>query len=68
MKTSVTRVSPFSGKSHTMEIDIDPRGFSRWKAGEMIQVAMPELTADEREFLMTGITPEEWAETFGEEE
>ena len=29
---------------------------------ELIQNAMPNLSADEREFLMTGITPEEWAE------
>jgi len=25
---------------------------------------MPNLSADEREFLMTGITPDEWDEAF----
>jgi hypothetical protein len=27
---------------------------------------MPHLTADQREFLMTGITPAEWQAAFGE--
>ena len=31
-----------------------------WQNGKSIQNAMPYLTADEREFIMTGITPEEW--------
>jgi hypothetical protein len=26
---------------------------------------MPELTADEREFIMTGVTPDEWDNEFG---
>jgi len=37
-----------------------------WVHGAMIQNAFPMLGADDREFLMTGITPEEWAEMFGE--
>ncbi len=41
---------------------------ARWKAGALIQDAFPTLSADDREFIMTGITPEEWAEIFGEEE
>lgn len=28
--------------------------YRRWKSGELIQRAMPYLTADERELLMTG--------------
>lgn len=31
-----------------------------WQAGEYIQRAMPQLTAEEREFLMSGATPDEW--------
>ena len=30
-----------------------------------IQEAMPHLTPDEREFIMTGITAEEWAKEYG---
>lgn len=42
---------------------------NRWIAGEgLIQQMLPELSNDEREILMTGITPEQWDETFKEPE
>lgn len=47
---------------------IHARQWDAWQNGALIQNAMPELTADEREFLLTGMTPEEWDATFGEEE
>ena len=34
----------------------------------MIQDSLPQLTVDEREQCLSGITPEEWNEMFGEEE
>lgn len=43
-------------------------GLRKWESGAFVQDAFPGLTAEEREFLMTGMTPEEWAEIFGEEE
>lgn len=42
-----------------------------WKAGALSQHAFPELNADQREFLQTGITPLEWEQMLpfsGEEE
>jgi hypothetical protein len=33
--------------------------------GELIQNAMPHLSADDREFVKTGITGEEWDQLFG---
>lgn len=33
-----------------------------------IQEALPNFTAEQREFLMTGITPAEWNKTFPPEE
>ena len=44
------------------------QGWYYWMNGKFIQDAFRFLTPDEREFLMTGITPEEWAETFKDEE
>lgn len=35
--------------------------------GKFIQDAFPTLTADEREFLMSGITKAEWDEMFSDE-
>jgi hypothetical protein len=35
------------------------------RRGALIQDAYPELNADQREFIKTGITPERWEELFG---
>jgi len=42
-------------------------GNAAYHKGALIQDAFPFLTADEREFLMTGITKSEWNEIFSEE-
>ena len=60
----VGRKSPFSGKSHEMEIDVSEKQITLWMEGALIQDVMPNLTPDEREFLMTGITAAEWDEAF----
>lgn len=42
--------------------------YNAWKIkGELIQNAFPTLNASEREFIMTGISDEEWDTMFGEE-
>jgi hypothetical protein len=51
-------------KDHTREIAVTQSQLDRWKAGELIQNVMPHLSADDREFLMTGLTPEDWEEMF----
>ena len=61
----VTRVSPFSNKKTTLEIDVTARQIASWEKGELIQDAMPNLTPDEREFIKTGVTPDEWDDIFG---
>ena len=63
----VTKFSPISMKYHTREIDVTQSQLDRWKAGELIQNVMPNISADDREFLMTGITPEEWDAHFSDE-
>ena len=62
----VEKKSGISGKNNVMEIAFDYEHFMQWHVdGKPIQKALPYLTPDEREFMMTGITPEEWEETFG---
>jgi hypothetical protein len=63
--TEITRASAFSGKLHTLTLDIDPVDYAQWQQGMLIQVALPYLNADEREFLISGVTPEEWNDMFG---
>lgn len=41
----------------------------KWQmTGDMVQDAFKELSAEQREFLITGITPHEWNEIFSEPE
>ena len=61
----ITRVSPFSNKKSTLEIGVTARQIASWEKGELIQDAMPNLTPDEREFIKTGVTPDEWDDIFG---
>lgn len=62
----VTRVSTFSHKSNTMDLPITQEQMDHYNSGALIQNAFPNLSADEREFIMTGITPQEWEDAFGE--
>jgi len=56
----ITKMSMMSGDINTREIDVTEFQLERWKGGHLIQDVMPDLSPDDREFLMTGITPEEW--------
>lgn len=64
----ITRTSPFNGKMYTMEIACTEGQLRRWQKGEHIQNVMPEIPAEHREFIMTGITPNQWNELFGDKE
>jgi hypothetical protein len=64
----IIRRSPFSGMHHVMDLPVTQEQLDRWQAGELVQNVFPHLSADEREFIMTGITPQEWDEEFGLEE
>jgi len=63
----VTRLSPVSGVRHTMELDVTAKQIVSWEKGEMIQNVFPHLTAGEREFIKTGITPDDWNTMFGDD-
>ena len=65
MKT--TRIDPFTQKENTMELDITQAQLDRWQNGELIQNVFPYLTADEREFIKTGIAPDSWDVYLNEE-
>ena len=56
----ITKVSMFSKIERSLDLDVTAEEIKAWKAGMLIQDAMPRLTTDEREFMMTGITAEEW--------
>lgn len=64
----VTRRSQYSGIVRTMELNVTEQQIADWLDGALIQDAMPQLTLAEREFIKTGITEDEWAEIFPDEE
>lgn len=61
----ITRTSILSRKTATRDVPCTPEQYAKWEAGMHIQDAMPNVPAEEREFLISGITPEEWVATFG---
>lgn len=55
------------GKSYSVSVKEDD--FAAWHNGAgLIQDVMPGLSADEREFLISGLNPEEFAKIFGEDD
>ena len=67
----VVNRSTYSNKIHSMNMDISEAELLRWCEGVprlKIQDAFPNLTPDEREFLMTGIIQEEWDTLFPPED
>lgn len=52
--------STLTGIVRVKEMDVTYDQFNRLDQGELIQNVMSHLTPDEREFLITGITKEEW--------
>lgn len=62
----ILRTSRLTGNTSAMNIDITQAQLDAWVDGSLIQNVMPNISADEREFIMTGITPDEWDAEFGE--
>jgi len=54
-----------TGKIHEREINVTPEQLQKWHDGMLIQDAMPHLSADDREYLISGATPEEWDKFYG---
>ncbi len=56
----ITRTNPFNGEINTIDIDVTDEQVQSYMDGALIQNAFPQLTAGEREFILTGITEESW--------
>lgn len=64
----ITRKSGSSGIERTLDIPCTREQYQAYVDGEHIQVAMPNVSAADREFIMTGIIQEEWDKLFPEED
>ena len=59
----VERVSPLTGNINKMYLDVTPEQVAEWnnpQRTKLIQDIFPNLTQDEREFIMTGYTIADW--------
>ena len=62
----ITRISLLTGKTPQKDIAVNPELLRADEEGKgLIQVLFPDLPTDDREFMMTGITKEEWEDAFG---
>lgn len=56
----ITRRSLLSGQTRQLNLPIRQADWKRYVSGVAVQEAFPYLSADDREFILTGITNEEW--------
>ena len=68
----IERKSQLTGDIHTMEIGVTieqmDRFENRFLTGEYVQNIFSNIPAPQREFILTGITPDEWSKYFSKEE
>lgn len=63
---TITKRSLFTQTTNSRTMPLTREQYRNWVImGMFIQDAMPHLSVDDREFLMTGATPEEWKASFG---
>jgi hypothetical protein len=63
----IKRKSVISGIERTRSIPVNPDEYMAWQAGlGSIQDLMPYLSDNDREFILSGITPDEWDEMFAD--
>ena len=68
-KVVVHKKSMVSGRLNSMLLPTTQGKIEYWiESGKLIQDVMPDLNDNQREFLMSGITPREWNDMFGEED
>lgn len=56
----VTKRNPLTGKDTTLDLPITEGQLVAWQKGMVAQRAFPNLTADQREFIISGIPPGEF--------
>jgi hypothetical protein len=56
----ITKTSVYTGITRTLDLPITLEEIARWEGGEMIQVVWPNLSDNDRLFLIDGATQEEW--------
>ena len=63
----IRKRSGLTGAMHSMELPVTQAQIDEFQTpgGRFVQDIFPDLHASQREFLLTGITPEEWDQYIG---
>ena len=62
------RIKQCAVTNEEYRVKVDRDAIARWMNGELIQKAMPDLSLEQREFLISGLTPAEFKELYNYEE
>ena len=65
LKDAVSVACAYCLEVHTFECST--RGVVAWQAGELIQNALPELSADQREMMISGTCGDCWDKMYPED-
>lgn len=63
----ISRRSPLTGITTTLDLPISESEWSAYLKGALIQEALPRLSDDEREFILSGLLPGEFEKYVGPE-
>lgn len=55
---TIGKTCTVTGKLYS--VVVDKERFQAWRNGALVQRVFPELSSDEREFLINRLTPAEW--------
>ena len=58
----IVRTDPFTGAVNRVDLDITEEQLQDWINGTVAQKAFPNLNADQREYIISGIPPGKWDE------
>lgn len=61
----ITRTSVF-GVTRTIDLPVTPEQLAAWETGALAQRAFNNLDAEQREFIISGNTNEDWERMFAE--
>jgi len=61
----ITRKSILSGVESTLDLDVTNEQLETHRNGAFAQDVFPHLSRSDREFIISGITPDEWICEFG---
>ena len=56
----ITRTSMITNITRTLDLDVTQKQLDDYENGSLLQNAFPNLTPNQREFIKTGITNDEW--------